>query len=95
MRPTKFCLSGFKLIKTIEVMSKPPKRTPAQYNKGLFQEISTTEFRETKDNTWFKVATVKVAEFRSRPNHGKRGCGVLSVVNEFNKNLSLSNEKMI
>ena len=73
---------------TIAVMSKRPKRTPSQYNKDQFRENATIEFRDAKHSMWFKAATEKLSSNRSGPNHGKRGCGVVAVVNEFNKHLS-------
>ena len=54
-------LKWVQVDETIEVMLKRSKRTPVQYNKDLFWEIATTEFREAKHNMWFKAATVKLA----------------------------------
>ena len=47
--------------KTMEVMSKLPKRKPSQFNNDQFRENATTEFREEKHSMWFKAATVKLA----------------------------------
>lgn len=81
--------------KTMDVMSKRRKRTPSQFNKDQFVENATTEFRDKKHNMWFKKATVQLFANRSGPNHGKRGCGSVSVAKEFNLHLSSPNDKQI